>query len=327
MTTIETLLATLVRTVPSTLLAIVAVGCTDSAEPGPQPDPGDVTSPKVVSTTPTADATGVGAGAKIEITFSEPMDRGTIEAAYASPELPLDKISMAWNADGTVLTISPDQPLIYAEGTGTDPSAVTPLDYTISIGADAADLAGNPIDAPLALTFMTKRRMFTTFAIEPSLSRTTLGGSALGEQTDVMVGDASLSNLTYRGYVSFDLAALPDGASIESASFAARQLAVEGAPYDLGPINTYHLTFSAMMNVGSIAPLSLVGVFSDDAAPASKSIETTAQVIDDVAHRNERGHLSQYRLQYDLSTDNDNAYDRATFAKGTFEMSVHYIAD
>jgi hypothetical protein len=324
--TIESLYAALTRTLPATL-CLLASGCTD-ADPatGPDPDPEDTTAPMVVSTTPTAAATAVGADAKIVITFSEQMDPATVEAAYASQQLPLDKVSMSWNADGTVLVISPDQPLAYAEGTGTDLSAVTPLAYGITIGAEAADLAGNPLGVALELTFSTKRRMAAAFGLISDLSRTALGGTLLGSSNDAWVGDNAVDN-TYRSYLTFDLAALPATATIESASFSARQLPSEGAPYTIGAVNAYHLTFSTMNNVGAIAPMSFPGSFSEDGTSESKSIDVSSQVADDVAHRIEREHHSQYRLQIDTPTNANSTTDRAVFAKGTFEMSVVYVAD
>ncbi len=318
--------STLARHLSVALLGLAA--CTDGgdADPGPTPDPGDTEAPRVVSTTPTTSATGIGASTKIVITFSEAMDRQTVESAYESAKLPLDKVSMSWNTEMTVLTISPDQPMLYAEGIGTDPGSVTPISYALHIGTGAADLAGNPLASAMDLSFATRRRMSAAFGLDAALSRTTLGGAALGEQIDVIVGDASVNNLPYRGYVSFDLATLPQGALVEDAAFSARQLATEGAPYSLGPLVAYHLTFSAMANVGLVEAMSSPGAFSQDGTAESKSIDVTSQVADDVANRAARSDLSQYRLQFD-SVSMNNAYDRTTFAKGTFEMNVVYVVD
>jgi len=291
-------------------------------------DPSDQIAPKVVATTPTATASGVGADAKIEITFSEAMDRAAVEAAYSSAGLPLDKVSMAWNADMTVLTISPDQLLRYGSGNGDDPSTAPRETYSITIGAGASDLAGNALGNDFVLGFSTKVRMQTTAKIVSALSRTTLGGSALAENVNVIAGDASVNNLVYRGYVSFDLSKLPQGVAIESAEFGARQLGMEGTPYAaLGPLEVYHLSFGTMTSISNVLPISNPGVFSEDGTLESKSIDVSLQAADDIAHRAERGDLSQYRLQFDTTTDSDNAYDRVEFAKDTFEMSLVYIAN
>jgi len=225
-----------------------------------------------------------------------------------------------------VLTISPDQALAYGTGNGNSPNPADRLTYSISIGAGATDLAGNPLEADFTLSFATKLRMFTTATLVSPLSCTTLGGSSLAENINVIAGDATLNNVTYRGYLSFDLSKLPADVTIEDAKFAARQMPVEGSPYGLlGPLQVYHLSFTTMSNVSAVAPMSNAGVFSQDGTVESKSIDVSTQVADDIAHRTERGDLSQYRLQFDTPYFNNNAFDRATFAKDTFEMSIHYI--
>jgi hypothetical protein len=271
--------------------------------------------------------TGVDAKAKITVTFSEAMDPATVLSAYESAQLPLDKVSLSWNEDLTVLTISPDAELLYANGIGTDPAAATRLTYAISIGAEAADLTGTPMGTDYTLSFSTKLRMSTTAALVQALSRTTFGGTVLGEAIDVIAGDASVNNLPYRGYVSFDLAPLPAGSVLESASFSASQLSFEGTPYaSLGPLKSYHLTFSAMSEVFAAEPMSAPGVFSSDGNAESKTIDVTSEVSDDLANRATRGDRSQFRLQFDTVSTN-NQYDRVAFSKDTFEMSLVYIAD
>src|SRR5689334_15730495 len=98
--------------------AVSGCGSVSDSGPGPQPDPNDTVSPRVVSTTPTANATGVVADTKLVIVFDEPMDPATVEAAYTSTDLPLEQISLNYNADQTAFTITPVQPLVYAQGIG-----------------------------------------------------------------------------------------------------------------------------------------------------------------------------------------------------------------
>lgn len=311
--------------VPVTLLA---AGCGGVESMDDMTDPtGDVEAPTVVSTTPTAAQSSLGADTKIQITFSEPMDPGTVVNAYHSVELPLDKVSTQWNADQTVLTISPDQPLEYGYGTGDDPTTADRKTYSISIGATATDLAGNPL-VPLDLSFSTKVRMHSMAFLEAPLSRSTLGGTALAETVNLMAGDSVLGNAPYRGYASFDLGAVHASAVIESASFSALQLPMEGTPYaQFGALQVYHLSFSSMTDINTVLPLSLPGAFSEDGTEEMKTIDVTNQVIDDLLHRAERGNLTQYRLVFDTLTDGDNTYDRVTFDRDTFVMNLVYVAD
>lgn len=307
--------------------AAAASGCGDvMSDPGDDEQPADTTPPAIASTTPTANETGVGATTKIVVTFTESMDPATVEAAYSSADLPASQASFAWNEANTVLTINADAGLDYAEGIGTDPSAVPAKTYTISIGTGATDYAGNALEAPLALTFATKRRMVAAFGLDAALTRVSLGGSLLGPSNDMWIGDNAVDN-TYRSYVTFDLSTLPSDAVVESAQYAARQLAPEGAPYNLGAVMAQHLSFPTLNNLGSVQPISLPGAYSQDATAESKAIDVTSQVADDILHRAERNSRSQYRLQIDQATNSNSTTDKAIFAKGTFEMTVVYVAD
>ena len=274
---------------------------------------------------PADGATGIAADARIFVTFSEPMDPATVAAAYASTDLPLDAVSLAWSPDNTVLTISPDAGLAYAEGVGTDPDAVTARTYTVTIGAGAADYAGNPLTDATTLTFATRRRLSTSVPLDGDLTRVALGGSLLGSSNDVWVGDNAVDN-TYRAYLTFDLATMPADVDVEAASFSARQLAPIGAPYNLGAVMVQQISFATFTGFDQLPALSLPGALSMDGTAESKSIDVTSQVGDDLAHRSERGDHSQYRLQIDQATNNDATTDRAVFALGTFEMTIQYVA-
>jgi hypothetical protein len=323
-----------IRTFPfvsTTLLSsLAAMGCGGVSDPStiePDPDPADVTAPMVVSTTPAAGAAGVAADTKIVVVFSEPMDPATVEAAYASSDLPLESVSLNWNADLTELTITPDQELLYAEGIGTDPSAVTARTYSLSLGEGASDVNANRMAAPLQLAFATKKRMSAAAGLDDSLTRVRVGGTLLGISNDIWIGDNAV-NSTYRSYISFDLSPLPSGIEIASAQFSARQLAPEGLPYgSLGAVMTHHVSFASLNDLANLPAISLPGTYSEDGTSESKSIDVTPQVADDIANRTARNSRSQYRLQIDVATNNNGVTDKAVFAKGTFEMNVVYLAD
>ena len=313
-------------------IACVALmaGCgdvvTEPGGPGPMPDPNDTTSPRVVSTTPSASATGVGADTKLVIQFDEPMDPATVEAAYSSADLPLEQISLNFNADQTELTITPVKPLVYAEGMGTDPSAIPAKTYSIAISQAATDLAGNPLDAPLALSFATKRRMTASFPLDSTLTRVALGGTLLASSNDIWVGDNAVDN-TYRAYITFDMTAMPANIDVESAQFSSRQLPPVGAPYNLGAVMAHHVSFATLNGFGSMQAISIPGMYSQDGNVESKIIDVTPQVADDLAHRTERNSRTQYRLQIDTATNANAVTDRAVFAKDTFQLTAVYVAD
>lgn len=311
------------------LFAVAGVGCASvpANEPNPDVDPNDTTAPAGASTEPAANAIGVRNDEKIHVTFSEPMDQESVEAAYASTDLPAEQVTFAWSPDGKVLTITPTSPLQYAEGTGTDPTTVTAKTYSISIGTDATDLAGNPLAEPIELSFATRRRLLALFGLDLNLTRVTLATTSYAA-TEIFVGDQTNTS-TYRSYLTFDLSTLPGDAEVEKAQFQGRQLLTEGAPYAMGAVSVQHLTFTSTLAtaLNSTLTISVPGTLSIDATQEIKTVDVTSQVIDDVAHRVERSDRSQYRLQIDQATNGDTTADRATFGKNTFVLGAIYTVE
>lgn len=313
------------------LLAVAlssAAGCGGVTEPDEdmQNHADDVTPPTIVSTVPADKATGVGANDKITITFSEPMDNGKVYASYGSEQLLLDETSWTWNADNTVLTISPDFGLEYADGVGNEPVEVVAKTYKISIGGGATDLAGNAIGNDYEITFATKKRIQTAFELDTNMTRVRLGGTLLSSSNDIWIGDNAVQN-RYMSFLTFDMQYMPAGATIEHAEFSARQMAPQGYPYgQLGPVQAHHVTFADLNNLHLVQAISLPGMYSQDDA-ATKSIDVTSQVADDYANRAARSSRTQYRLQMDTATNGDNVVDKAIFSLATFSLAVTYIAD
>jgi hypothetical protein len=331
MLTTPTLL-TLVRhslTASSLLVAFAAAGCTDSVtEPDPDSDPvdpNDTTPPTVASTEPAAGGIGVRADAKIHITFSEPMDTISVEAAFSSTDLAA--ASFGWGAGGRVLTITPAEPFAYGEGLGADPDAIERLTYSLSIGTGATDLAGNPLAAPLDLTFSTKRRLLAAFPYDADMTRVVRqADTLLAVNNPLWIGDNNTQE-AYRSYLTFDLSTLPEGSEIEAAEFSGRQLQPTNLPYSMGSIKAQHVTFSTMTGVSSVQAMSLPGVFSADATLTTRRLLVTSQVKDDVDNRIARGNRSQFRLQFDTPHNNNNVTDMAVFDKTTFQLLALFIVD
>lgn len=97
--------------------------------------------PVVTSTSPAANATGVGLNANISVGFSKAMDRAATEGAFTtSPAVTCD---FNWNAAGDRVTCAPRSELAANQA------------YSVTIGAGASDDEGNAILAPFTLTFTT----------------------------------------------------------------------------------------------------------------------------------------------------------------------------
>jgi hypothetical protein len=100
----------------------------------------DTTAPTVVSVLPADNAQRVAVGSSLSFTFDEPMDRPTAEGALTSvPPLPAGTFSWTDNT----MTFTPATP--FPEW----------IEYSVTVGTGAADLAGNPLASPRLLVFRT----------------------------------------------------------------------------------------------------------------------------------------------------------------------------
>ncbi|MBK9036013.1 MAG: Ig-like domain-containing protein [Myxococcales bacterium] len=306
-----------------------ACGATEApveGDPDAATTPTDTEAPTVVSATPGADAVGVLADASIVITFSEPMDAPSVAAAYASPELPADQVSLSWNATGDVLTIVPAMPLAYATGVGVNPATVTAMRYAVTVGSAATDRAGNPLAAPFELGFTTKKRIRTAFAVVADLTRVARNGVLLAVANPLWMGDNNTGE-TYQSFVTFDLARLPSGIEVERAEIAASQLAPTGLPYSMGALLADHISYASAAVAPTTLPLASIGPFSTNATREVKRLDVTSQAREDLANWQVRGGRSQYRLRFAQATNGNASTDTAVFDKDSVSFEILYLAD
>jgi Big-like domain-containing protein/copper-binding protein NosD len=102
----------------------------------------DVTVPRVLTSTPQGNNSS--RSPIIEIAFSEPMDRASVEQAFSltAGSSPVTG-TFLWSADSTVVKFLPGAPL--AAGTT----------FTVIVGTGASDVAGKGLQNPLAFQFTT----------------------------------------------------------------------------------------------------------------------------------------------------------------------------
>ncbi len=328
------------------LLALLSLPLTMACpEPAaPDEDPADALdtasiddlAPTVVATSPEEAASGVPAGVMVQVTFSEPMD--TASVALALDASSLGEVVLDWNAEGDSLTIIPADPLPYATGHGNDPAVVTPLTFVVRIDGRATDEAGNALADGLELKFTTLRELSTTFAPVHALTRSlTPTELRYGEETPLVIGDDD-ADQGIRAALTFDLSPLPDTAqAVISATLATLQLTDEqwGAPYvDLGETALLdHVVFDDLEDENAINgafnasqdALSTLDAFSE-AGQSSIAFDVTAQVTDDLAHRDARADRSQFLLRFETLTDLEGDHDRAVFSRDALELEVTYVA-
>jgi hypothetical protein len=119
------------RLIPAALLLLAVLACKQA----------DTTPPVLVSTYPGSSATGVPTNTQIRVTFSEPMDTASAEAAFRIT--PAVAGSFDWAGDNAVMYWKPETAL----------SVQTT--YTYSVDTTATDVAGNRLQPAGSFQFST----------------------------------------------------------------------------------------------------------------------------------------------------------------------------
>lgn len=249
--------------------------------------------PTVVSVFPADGAAGVRGDVQLLVEFSEPMDHGATEAAYASESAGLGSsdVSFGWNASGTILTVTPVAPLAYAQGT--DPAATAALEYAFAFGAGATDLAGNAL-APVGYSFTTLRHITTRLAGDPAQDGDVTSGVVYNDSIDFSVGASTV------GFAGFVMDGPPS--ELESANVLAARLLLNGqygCSVVANQIAVEHVAFGAALTSGAVSTAALRPLGFMAPAPEGgcwNAVDVQAAVADDWTNRVVRGGRSQYRL-------------------------------
>jgi hypothetical protein len=288
--------------------------------------------PFIVSVSPANGAKGVEGDATLVITFSEPMDEAATESAYLSEDLPSSDVSFAWNADSTVLTITPLLALELA--TGVDPEAVTALDYTYVVSDLARDKAGESLLAR-AFSFSTAREITQTFAAIQDRDLTGNfrsngsygnGDCARNNQTTVCIGDSAMpADFQFMGFMSFDLRSLPsDLTRITMAELSLEVLDSPGNAFNsLGDMLADHVSFDIIgTDAFGAAPIDSLGVIATNANDGALiALDVLGAVESDrVAER-----MSQFRLRFEEVTDDDGNADVIVSDWSTQQIRVVFL--
>jgi hypothetical protein len=300
-----------------------AASNTSTAEP-------DTTSPAVIGSTPADGARGVASDARIEVSFSESMDTDATQAAYASVDLPSDSVSFSWQNRDTLLVIQPREPMPIASGT--DAAEVSAKEYSFALSTRATDLAGNAL-VPLSVSFSVARQISQTLG---ALTDRTLTGSwredglygvldCSVEQATVCVGEStSLGEPVYRGFLTFDLSALPtDRLAIIAAELSITVSIALGEPFaTMGALELEKVSFDEIgATAYEQAAETSLGVLSTGAtAGDTLSADVLAAVQADAA----AGRRSQYRLGFVGGSDADITADVLVCELSSAHLKVSY---
>jgi hypothetical protein len=291
----------------------------------PAVDEGDTDAPTVISSLPADGAVGVNANSNIQIQFSEPMDKDSVEQAYQSEDLPAGALSFSWNGDGTWLTITPTEMLEYASGN--DPEATLAKAYALTIGSAATDVAGNPLGEDALLSFTTLRDIMASIPAHTDLSGYVNLGNTVGGPT-ISAGD-TLANNANRGLITFDLSSVPETYQVVLAQLVARQLQSASAFVDLSAdanpakLRLFRRTFATRAEAAAGIAGEGYGLFSNSAEAGTRTVTATGPVQDDLENRVELGNLNQFTFEFPKASDGKTDIDSVTFAEVSLEL--HYM--
>lgn len=293
----------------------------------------DPTTAVLVTSVPADGALGVPADTDIVLTFSAPMDTASVRAAYSSASLPAAQMSFAWSDGDTVLRIVPAAALEVVSGS--DPGAVVARQYALDITAQARDKAGNAL-APVHVGFSVVRSL--TQALGAVQDRDLTGnwrtddsyGLAFCEEADTTfcMGDTPAAGyLGYRGFLTFDLTALPaDLLELSAAELSMTVADKYGTPFtDLGNLRCEHVSFGniiggeAFDSTALSAPRTLATQGDID---SRFSLDVLGEVQVDRAVRSR----SQFRLSFASDSDSDAVSDMLILNWTSAFLTVTYLA-
>ncbi len=112
----------------------------------------EVVPPTITDTTPDDDAADVARDGSVQVTFSEPMDDGTVlvdgaVVLTAGNDVSPIPAAVTANAEGTVFTLDPTADLAFD------------TEYTVTVAGTVTDVAGNAIAAPASFSFRTAKEV------------------------------------------------------------------------------------------------------------------------------------------------------------------------
>jgi len=263
---------------------------------------------------------------RIVITFSEPMNQATAQAAYAPSNTAVVPV-FSWNSAGTELTIDPKLP--YPQSS--DPGAAA-VPFTFSISTAAEDLAGNHLTAGVSnWSFTLLREIRQSFGYNFRL-----GGNVTAVSSGssfVLAGD-STKDSAVRGLMSYDISALPVGIQVlESAVLTGNVESIAGNPFGLfGNLLIQSVSFASPDSNAFETPVlhdlgPLILAAGSHAVGDAISKDVLVALKDDYEKRVERGNLSQYRMAFVLETNGDATADQVSISHSASNnhLTVTYL--
>jgi hypothetical protein len=269
--------------------------------------PARASAPSVVSITP-VEGQPVLEKTPIVITFSEPMDEASAQAAFTPEIAPAQPPVFSWSADKKVLTVDPQ--LSYPSGA--DPASVRPLTYAFTIAPTAKSLTHEVLPRASSRSFTLKfRRIRTTHHfVQKSAAGEVLSGNlnikkSGGPWLFLQVGTPS--GVVTHAFLTVLIDTIPDGVDIESAVLHSELEEVTTDPFGkLGNLRVKEVRYTNAL-VQSVwqdppipEPSAILFPSTTPPVPKTKgSAVVTDAVKTDYTNRIHGKNRSQFRLYFD----------------------------
>lgn len=294
------------------------------------PEPAPPASPRILSISPENGARGVSNDVSIVITFDVPMSQERTQAAYQSEGIPSSDVSFSWNDEGTELTITPNEPLAYP--TGSDPDAVESQPISFFLSTLAEDLDGERLEVPAESSFALLRQINLTLPAQQNRDLTgswrsndTYGqGDCARNQDTICVGDTGNGGDQYKGFMSFDVSELPGDITRLAARLNFQITQRPGNPFNgLGALFLDHAAFEVIgpeaFQADPLAPMGEIA--TSGAAGTVLQVDVAEALAQDIGTRS----LSQFRLEFEQTTDDDGNADTLISVWDTQSIDVSYL--
>jgi methionine-rich copper-binding protein CopC len=274
----------------------------------------DTTRPTVVSTSPDNGEMGVATNTKLTVTFSEPMDKASVQVAFAvSVPMALNGGTFAWSADGRTVTYSP--PGFFMHGSNA----------AFRIGAASRDLAGNTLSSNVDRGFALRKYGVAVLDSVASIDgHVTNAGTVSAGSSALVVGDTG-SNIAMRSFVSFDLSSIPASTlTILGAELNMYLSGVAGSPQSTlgGNLRLERVAVGQGLMASHYGATRLDGVVDEvQYGPTSltdgwKRASIEFFVRDDWSERAQRGNRAQFRLRFPSELSANGTADSLTYYSG-----------
>lgn len=280
----------------------------------------DTTRPTVVSTSPALGEMGVATDTKLSVTFSEPMDKASVQVAFVvNVPMSLYGGTFAWSADGRTVTYSP--PGFFQHGSNA----------AFRIGAASRDLAGNTLNMNVDRGFaLRKYGLAVLDSVAAIDGHVTNAGTVSTGSSTLLVGDTG-SNLALRSFVSFDLSSIPASTiTILGAELNMYLSGVAGSPQSTlgGNVRLERVGLGVALLPSAYGATRLNGLVDEvQVGPTSltngwKRASVVFFVRDDWSERAQRGNRAQYRLRFPNELSPNQVADSLSYYSGNTQQTT-----